>query len=74
MKDSSPFWHDGRLPTLEDIVEFFNAVQNVGHFHPQLRRWEHVYHTVRPHQARGYLTPLAFLERWKSQQKKAEYH
>lgn len=24
IKDSPPYFHDGRLPTLEDTVEFFN--------------------------------------------------
>jgi cytochrome c peroxidase len=26
IKDSPPYFHDGRLPTLEDTVEFFNLV------------------------------------------------
>ncbi|BFU94945.1 MAG: hypothetical protein NTNFB02_16670 [Nitrospira sp.] len=26
LKDSPPYFHDGRLPTLEDSVEFFNLV------------------------------------------------
>jgi len=26
IKDSPPYFHDGRLPTLEDTVEFFNVV------------------------------------------------
>lgn len=26
LKDSPPYFHDGRLPTLEDVVEFFNVV------------------------------------------------
>jgi hypothetical protein len=26
IKDSPPYLHDGRLPTLEDVVEFFNIV------------------------------------------------
>jgi hypothetical protein len=26
IKDSPPYFHDGRLPTLEDSVEFFNVV------------------------------------------------
>jgi cytochrome c peroxidase len=26
IKDSSPYLHDGRLPTLEDTVEFFNLI------------------------------------------------
>jgi transposase InsO family protein len=47
---------------------------NVAQLNPQLRRWEHIYNTVRPHQALRYLTPLEFLERWKSQQKKVECH
>jgi putative transposase len=57
--------------------EFYQVVPqswNVAQLHPQLRRWEHIYNTVRPHQALRYPTPLEFLERWKSQQKKAECH
>ena len=27
----------------------------------ELRHWEKIYNTVRPHQALGYLTPLQFL-------------
>lgn len=26
IKDSPPYFHDGRLPTLEDLVEFFNII------------------------------------------------
>ena len=26
IKDSPPYFHDGRLPTLDDSVEFFNLV------------------------------------------------
>jgi putative transposase len=29
----------------------------------ELRQWENIYNTVRPHQALGYLTPLQFLHR-----------
>ena len=29
IKDSPPYMHDGRCPTLEDTVEFFNLVQGV---------------------------------------------
>jgi transposase InsO family protein len=35
----------------------------------QLRHWEKIYNTVRPHQALGYLTPLQFLQRALSQRK-----
>ena len=26
IKESPPYFHDGRLPTLEDAVEFFNVI------------------------------------------------
>jgi transposase InsO family protein len=35
----------------------------------ELRQWEKIYHTVRPHQALGYLTPLQFLRQHSSQRK-----
>lgn len=57
--------------------EFYQVIPDrwsVAHLNPQLRRWEHIYNTVRPHQALGYLTPREFLTRWNSQQKKAECH
>jgi len=35
----------------------------------ELRQWEQIYNTVRPHQALGQLTPQQFLLRWQSQRK-----
>jgi putative transposase len=35
----------------------------------ELRQWERIYNTVRPHQALGYLTPQQFLRRASSQRK-----
>ena len=35
----------------------------------ELRHWENIYNTVRPHQALGYLTPLLFLRQHSSQRK-----
>jgi hypothetical protein len=35
----------------------------------ELRQWERVYNTVRPHQALGYLTPRQFLLQFSSQRK-----
>jgi len=35
----------------------------------ELRHWEKIYNTVRPHQALGYLTPLQFLRQNSSQRK-----
>jgi transposase InsO family protein len=40
----------------------------------QLRRWEHIYNQVRPHQSLAYLTPLEFLHRWKRIHGKAKCH
>jgi transposase InsO family protein len=40
----------------------------------QLRRWEHVYNCVRPHQSLAYLTPLEFLRHWKQNHGKAKCH
>lgn len=57
--------------------EFYQVIPdrwNVAYLNPQLRRWEHIYNTVRPHQALHYLTPLEFLERSKSHKQKAECH
>jgi transposase InsO family protein len=57
--------------------EFYQVIPdrwNVDSLNPQLRRWEHIYNTVRPHQALGYRTPLEFLEQWKSPSHKVECH
>jgi transposase InsO family protein len=35
----------------------------------ELRHWEKIYNTVRPHQALGYLTPQQFLRQISSQRK-----
>jgi putative transposase len=35
----------------------------------ELRHWENIYNTVRPHQALGYLTPHQFLRQFSSQRK-----
>lgn len=40
----------------------------------QLRRWEHTYNCVRPHQSLAYLTPLEFVTRWKRNSRKAKCH
>jgi len=40
----------------------------------QLRIWETIYNTVRPHQALAYLTPQQFLLQWKSKRKEPECH
>lgn len=40
----------------------------------QLRRWEHTYNCVRPHQSLAYLTPLEFVTRWENSRRKAKCH
>ena len=40
----------------------------------QLRRWEHTYNCVRPHQSLAYLTPLEFVTCWKRNLRKAKCH
>jgi putative transposase len=57
--------------------EFYQVIPkhwDIASLNPQLRRWEHIYNSVRPHQALGYQTPLEFLERWKSESQKAQCH
>jgi putative transposase len=46
----------------EEFYECSTAPFTVAAMRPPLREWEHVYNTVRPHQALGYLTPLQFWE------------
>jgi len=38
----------------------------------ELREWERIYNTVRPHQALGYLTPKGFLDQWNQQHARKE--
>jgi transposase InsO family protein len=57
--------------------EFYQVITdnwNASHLNSRLRRWPRIYNTVRPHKALGCLTPHEFLERRRSQPKKAEYH
>jgi putative transposase len=46
----------------------------VARLNQQLRRWEHTYNRIRPHQSLAYLTPLEFLNRWKRSHRKAKCH
>lgn len=57
--------------------EFYEVTPCDWHLEPlnrELRAWEQVYNTVRPHQALGYLTPQQFLALWQSQQKEPKCH
>lgn len=48
----------------EEFYECSTADPTVAALTPELRAWEHVYNTVRPHQALGYQTPAQFLTHW----------
>lgn len=65
-----------RSPKLNGAVERANRTHTEEFYHwsvaeptvaglaADLREWEQVYNTVRPHQALGYLTPKEFLDNW----------
>ncbi len=53
---------------LSDDLEFYNKKDIYKDFQEQktsLGRWEHLWNNERPHQALGYLTPMAFYQLWK---------
>ena len=49
----------------EEFYECSTAPFTVAAMGAALREWEHVYNTVRPHQALGYLTPLQFWDAYR---------
>lgn len=54
---------------LTDELEFWNRFGKRTTFEEKssaLRKWEHTYNYVRPHQALGMLTPMEFYELWKT--------
>ena len=46
----------------EEFYEITDSSFDIADLEKELVEWEHIYNTVRPHQALGYLTPLEFLE------------
>jgi transposase InsO family protein len=53
----------------EEFYEVTRSSFDITQLREELLAWEHVYNTIRPHQAPGYLTPLQFLEQWKQNQR-----
>ena len=53
----------------EEFYEVTRSSFDITQLREELLAWEHVYNTIRPHQALGYLTPLQFLEQWKQNQR-----
>jgi putative transposase len=47
----------------EEFYQWSVAPPTVAELGAELRQWETIYNTVRPHQALGYLTPKEFLDR-----------
>jgi len=45
----------------EEFYECYDGDLELTALRPALHQWEHVYNTVRPHQALGYLTPAEYL-------------
>ena len=60
----------GNRTHTEEFYEWTTAHPSVAGLTPALREWEHVYNSVRPHQALRYLTPIEFL-RDQAQRKEA---
>lgn len=59
---------------LSDDVELWNRISKRTTFEEKeaaLRKWEHIYNYVRPHQALGMLTPMEFYRLWKVEPEKA---
>jgi len=50
------------------------AFSDFAEFNQALRKWEHIYDTVRPHQSLGYLTPEQFLQRYHHNRKEVMCH
>jgi len=71
------FWSNTSTPTdnprvershLTDEKEFYgqgNICRSLKEQKIALKKWEHTYNFIRPHQALGYLTPMEFYRLWK---------
>lgn len=51
----------------EEFYEVNDFSFDIKVLNQQLGDWEHIYNTVRPHQAIGYLTPIEYINQWKKQ-------
>ena len=59
---------------LTDEIEFYGRGNLYSNFEDQkkaLKKWEYIYNYVRPHQALGQMTPMAFYELWKKNPEEA---
>jgi len=51
----------------EEFYEVYDLDWLVHLLRPDLLNWEHIYNTIRPHQALGYLTPQEYITQWRLQ-------
>lgn len=58
----------------EEFYQVSAASSDLPELNDQLRRWEHTYNCVRPHQSLDYRTPLEFITRWKHNPRRAKCH
>ncbi len=56
----------------EEFYYCSTANPTIAELGAELRDWERVYNTIRPHQALGYLTPRQFLDQWNQQHSRRE--
>lgn len=56
----------------EEFYEVHDFPLELPLLNQELKKWENIYNTVRPHQALDYLTPLEYIQRWKN--KKGEVY
>jgi putative transposase len=56
----------------EEFYELSSADPTVAALGAELKVWQTVYNTIRPHQALGYLTPLQFVTQWKEKPARKE--
>jgi transposase InsO family protein len=49
----------------EEFYEVTDCTFDLAELREKLLEWEHIYNTIRPHQALGYLAPQKFLEQQK---------
>lgn len=48
----------------EEFYDLVEVPEPLAEHNALLQQWEHIYNSIRPHQALGYLTPKQFLAQW----------
>ena len=50
----------------EEFYDLVEVPEPLAEHNALLQRWEHIYNTIRPHEALGYLTPKQYLDLWRN--------